>query len=408
MACSVLLSVPALAQQANQRPATPSPVRVIPEPGQVMNAGNIPPVLRTVMERTPLIVSLGEVPGLPGVVGYLAESNDGNERYQVFYVMPDGRTMLIGVVMRLGNQVQPVLEHVTAAQVLEMQRRVETARAAAEAERRRAVDAAEAARRRAEEAAEAARRRAQEVANNQSRELNELEDRRLQAEAAARHFQSMTPFPQVNTSELRVPDTAPVSPATQTPNSTPAPVGTQASNQFISALNQNQFMADVSGRDVMWFDLGAANAPMLVMVADPRCQFCHRAWQDLRPLILERRLRVRVILIAGNPNSQNDVISILSREEPGRAFWLGEGSSTQPVDPPPATGTPAYARGQEALRMNQNFVQKYGQHIQQTPFFAYMGADNRLRSLSGLENLSVFLSGIPPSNAAATQGNNRR
>ncbi len=390
---------PGASGAAVPRATTPVPPGVrgpVPDIGASVGAQSpgVPPVLRFVIDQGARLTSLGEL--RPGVIGYLAESANG--KFQTFYVLDD-QTILAGLAFRLGNQAMAALENVTAAQVVEMQRRIDVARNREEEVRRRNVELAEQAQRRVEEA----------MATNRDR-LSELAGRTAQAEAARRQVEAAAQLqlPQAPPSVsggLRptggFPDvSAPTKPPAAAGGALPAAAGA-AADPFLSPLNRAAFLGELEANPprMMWFDLGPRDAPMVVMVADPTCEFCHRAWQVLRPMVQERRVRVRVVMIAGRPQAEAAAISILSREEPGRAFWNGEGSSTQPVQAPPPEGTAEFARGQNGLRLNAAFVDRFGQSISQTPFLAYVGADGQLRSTAGTERLDAFLRGVPPSRA---------
>ena len=133
------------------------------------------------------------------------------------------------------------------------------------------------------------------------------------------------------------------------------------------------------------------------MVADPQCPFCHAAWARLRQRIVEGKLRVKVVLIGlltenGIP-SKPLAISLLSRAEPGKAWFLGEGSEQgYPIAPPPAANTTAYSDAEKYLAINTAFARTYMKRG--TPFFGYVGRDGKLYTAEGPDDLDGFLSAL--------------
>lgn len=378
-----------------------------PEPGMQLTQTGAPPVLKYMMDAGSTLVSLGEVTPNTGIIGYLAESTDGI--FQTFYVMPDGITLIAGIAFRLVNgSPQATIENVTSHQVADMRGRLDASRQSAEESRRRAVEIAETARKRADDAVQVQRGR-----------IEELEERTQRADAAQRQLERAapvsppvpstvtTPAPRVPTPPLDTPPAAAavlpradVAPPAQLPQTQ---VATADNGPIpVSAVNKDEFLEALNDKKMSWFDLGPAAAPMLVMVLDPKCPFCHRAWSVIGPMITERRLRARIVLISATPDSEAATISLLSKPgtELGKAFWMGQGSApSQPIDAPPPVGSPEYAAGIEALKVHMAFVEKFGQSIRRTPFLAYVATDGKLRSLDGIDGLERFLRGMPPSPA---------
>src|SRR3546814_15191815 len=62
------------------------------------------------------------------------------------------------------------------------------------------------------------------------------------------------------------------------------------------------------------------------MVVDPQCPFCHQAWERLRPLVIAKKLQIRIVMIAGLSGSEPLARSILAMPEPGKAWLDGKGS----------------------------------------------------------------------------------
>ncbi len=152
---------------------------------------------------------------------------------------------------------------------------------------------------------------------------------------------------------------------------------------------QTDFMEAL--KTAVWFQVGAPEAPVIYMVADPQCPFCHATWQRLKPLVFARQLQVRVLMIAGLAGSDPLARSILARDNPSTAWLDGEGSiQGVPIKQGPLPGSPNYDRTGHMLNENMNFIHRF--HIDRTPFLAYVSDDGTMYSSLGLpENLDAFL-----------------
>lgn len=151
-------------------------------------------------------------------------------------------------------------------------------------------------------------------------------------------------------------------------------------DKYLSDKNLDDFKVDID--KVAWFSVGASDAPVLYMLADPNCPFCHNAWKELRPMIMAREISVRVILVAGLEGSEPEAISILSRDEPGRAWFAGEGSTdSMPVAPPPSSSSSKYQEAVKYLKTNTEFMDRY--ELDATPYFFTFDADGVLYESRG-------------------------
>lgn len=145
-------------------------------------------------------------------------------------------------------------------------------------------------------------------------------------------------------------------------------------------LDKEQFLAAVD--QVPWFAVGPVNAPVIYMIADPNCPVCHRTWQTLEHLVQDRKAQVRVILINGLGSSHDDVVSILTRDDPGKAWLAGEGSRDGvEIAPAPDKSSQKYAEGTRYAQMNMGVVEKFG--VTKTPFLAFIAKDSKLYVADG-------------------------
>ncbi len=172
------------------------------------------------------------------------------------------------------------------------------------------------------------------------------------------------------------------------PSIAPGP-GPAASARFKSRIEVGPLMEGFTTS--VWFSVGASDAPVLYMVVDPQCPFCHAAWAKLKPLVFARKLQVRVVMIAGIKGSDPLARSILTRDNPSTAWLDGEGSiEGVAVRQGPLPGSPNFDRAGNMLQANANFINRFG--VNRTPFIAYVADDGTLYSTLGLpDDMDAFL-----------------
>ncbi len=188
------------------------------------------------------------------------------------------------------------------------------------------------------------------------------------------------------------PSVAAAQPAMPAPVMADIPLSTQppsASAPYRSAVPRDAFVEAL--KTAVWFQVGDAAAPVVYMVVDPQCPFCHATWQRLKPLVFGRKLQVRVVMIAGLKGSDPLARSILSRQSPSEAWLTGEGSIHGfPIKEGPMPGTPAYERAGNMLSVNANLIRRFS--IDRTPFLAYVADDGTMYSSLGLpDDVDAFL-----------------
>lgn len=163
----------------------------------------------------------------------------------------------------------------------------------------------------------------------------------------------------------------------------------------------SEYLSDRAGDGVRqelesaaWFQVGVDDAPVVYMVADPNCPYCHRAWQDLRPRVVNREVTVRIILIAGLQGSEAKALSLLSRDVPSRAWFAGEGSTRmQPVQAPPAAGTDAFKNASRYLDRNMDLFEQL--QLTSTPTLFYYDEEGTLYESDGLpRDMDAFLAEV--------------
>ena len=159
-----------------------------------------------------------------------------------------------------------------------------------------------------------------------------------------------------------------------------------AASPYLSKMDQKAFLAEFN--KAAWFTIGKDDLPMLYMVVDPQCPYCHKAWSEIKDRIAQGKFSARIVMTSILDGSDPKAASILGRKNPGAAWLRGEGSS-EIVDVQPAPAD-EMARGKAALTLNKAFSGKI--KLTGTPFLAYVGKDGKFYSIDGLpDDLDGFL-----------------
>lgn len=342
IATAVLSAIPAAAQAVN--PLAEREARV-------------PAVVSWLQSQGVKLTFLGEE---GGVRGYLGESANG--KMQTFYVMPDGNHVVAGILFRTGGT------NVTGVQIGEMRARFDAAAADLGGQ---TVDG--------------------QVASAPSPQPSSAEG-------------SVPAAPAPAPSDATVP--APGRDAPASPDSLDEPVPAEASGVtlppadgpvagaignpselWISKIDKDEFLS--AAEKTPFFEVGTRNAPAtLWMVADPQCPYCHKTWDHIRQAVYGKKLKVRVILIAGLPGSEDIARDILSRPLPARAWLDSDAGRNHKVEAD--KDSPEWEKAGEFLEMNMDFARKFG--IDRTPFLGYQADDGQFYSALGLpSDLDAFL-----------------
>lgn len=320
-----------------------------------------PAVIRTFMARGVTFTSLGNEGGLRA---YLGQTQTGET--QTFYVSPDGEFMVAGILFRSDGV------NVTGVQIGEMQRRFEEAQ------------------KKAEEAAVAAPVPMPEAPADAPAQPATAAGEAPEAPEAEVDTPPADPAPagQVLTSPIAAAPAAPAGQPVVEVNRADAWATTKQASEFTEVMGRTN-----------WFRVGVEQAPSLWMVVDPSCPYCHAAWSRLKPLVLEGKVQLRIVMIGVLEGSEPKAISILSRENPGQAWLAGEGSVDNfTVQPAPDAGSTAYSAGrsyaENNLRMARELLDK-GYKMTGTPFLGYVGKDGKVYEASGApDDIDAFLSAL--------------
>jgi len=308
----------------------------------------LPNVLSWLQTQGVKLTFLGEEGGLRG---YLGESANG--KMQTFYVTPDGNHVVAGILFRTGGT------NVTGVQIGEMRARFESA----------AKDIVSATVENGPKPEAPGGATADAPAPAKPEQPKGAESPGGKAEAQ----------PQADGKEAIVvpPPSGPV-----------AGADGRASEVWISKLDRAEFFKAVESAP--FFEVGAVSAkPVLWMVADPQCPYCHKTWDHVRSLVYAKKLRVRILLIAGLKGSEPKARELLSQPVPAR-MWLDTNAGRTIGEPKTDQNSEQWRKAGEFLDRNMQVAQRFG--IERTPFLAYVGTDGNFYSSVGLPNdLDGFL-----------------
>lgn len=153
-------------------------------------------------------------------------------------------------------------------------------------------------------------------------------------------------------------------------------------------------LAEQTASQAKSFVLGT-KGPELIAFVDPNCIFCHKFYEDAKPLIAAGKLRVRYVVVAFlKPSSEGKAAAILSAKDPIAAMAKNEkGFNTETEEGaihPDANPSPAVLA---ELQKNTQFLQDSGEVA--TPTILYCSKKGKAEISHGMaQNLGKFLSGI--------------
>jgi len=333
-AATALVAIPAIAQERN-----PFAER----------ENRVAPIISYFQSKGVKLTAIGDAGGL---LGYLGEDATGKQ--QVFYVTPDGKHVVAGLMIGMGGTI------VTGIQVGEMRARFEAAAKSFEAE---------------SEKAQPLLPKERDEKSEQSNDRTDEPVQEGQSPALETEAEKATEAAGDGSSDEQ---TAMILPPAMGPAA--GEMGNM-SELWISKLNKEEFLK--KAEELPYFEVGSLTAPStLWMVADPQCPFCHKAWDHIKPSVLDKKLKVRVIMIAGLKGSEPIATDMLAHVRPARA-WL-DSNAGRNLKPSIDQESPEYQKAQEFLEKNMDFARSMG--FDRTPFLAYVAKDGKFYSSLGLPN----------------------
>jgi len=315
-------------------------------------------------------VRLTHLGGELGLDGYMAQSADNH--LQSIYVTPGGG-IVAGVMFDADGR------NITAMQIARMQQRIEAAQVEAQA--------------------------AQKQASAMGAGLGLAPGQDLQAVSSAT---PSVPEPPPQDRSPSAQDTlsghglnqfqaspVPPAPAQQAPAQVDPTSLLARSRSFISSYDKNTFLNDAEHTGYFSFDSKVPGVPTVIMVADPKCHYCHNTWPVLRQLALDNKINIRIILasVLSGQGSEEAVDALLSNPDVDRVWNEGQGSSDdKPIMEVVSRGSQQWQRADAIRQQNTSFALRYIKRG--TPLLAYVGRDGQLRTAEGPNDLAGFLGDI--------------
>jgi protein-disulfide isomerase len=358
----------------------------------------LPPVLAWLQQQGNKLTLIGEEAGLKG---YLLESPTG--KLQSVYVAPDGKHVVLGLLYEQGGK------NVTGVQLGEMRKRFDNAAKAlgAKTENASAIDAANATKQGHLDAeAAASSEKASGDADKAAAPAPVAPEPAVEAPVAEPATAEPTSAAEKATLEIAPAAVEPASEAKPdgtvptlqvTPAAAPVALPEAASavpgadgnpsDVWASKIDRDQFIK--AAEATPFFEVGSRLAPVtLYMVADPKCPYCHAAWDHLEPLVFDKKIKVKVILINALNGSEPFAREILASPAPGRR-WIESKAGTN-IEPKIDPNSKEYKDTEKYLAMNMDFARSFG--VDRTPFLGYVSPDGRFYSVLGLpSDLDSFL-----------------
>jgi hypothetical protein len=312
------------------------------------------PVLGWLQTQQLVITAIGNEGGLSG---YYVHRQDG--KGQTFYLTPDGNHLIAGIMVETGGL------NTTGIQLARMKKMFEDAK------------------------------------DHPASFVSPVDGKPVDSKPAAAPVAPSAGKPAAAGTAAKgtIPPPTPLNQADAPSAKPPAPGATstadpKAAAQWATATPKNQLIDRM--KKVAWFEVAsprAKNAPVIYMVADPQCPYCHAAWRLLRDKIAMGEIAVDVILVNGLPGSEPLAVSILSRPDSGQAWYAGEGSQDgHAIAPGPERGTRQWNDAHALLNVNDAFAREM--RVTNTPWLAYVGKDGKVYTKMGADDLESFLAAI--------------
>lgn len=332
----------------------------------------LPPVLTWLQQQGSKLTLIGEEGGLKG---YLVESPTG--KMQSVYVTPDGKHIVAGILLQQGGS------NITGIQIGEMRQRFDDASKAlgSDAASSSLIEGVQSVTRPAPATSHS--EPSQMTPKIQQEEVSPLQEQSEVVDPVSPSSPELSPVQ--SSAEL-----SPSSPSLELSPVTSAVAGADGdkSSVWVSEIERDTFIN--AANDTAYIEVGSRLAPVtLWKVADPKCPFCHSTWDEIKSLIFEKKIRVRIILINALNGSEPYSRELMASPNPSR-LWL-DSNAGRSLEINTDQNSQEWANAGEYLSLNMSFSRQFG--VDRTPFLAYVAPDGRFYSALGKPNdMDGFLS----------------
>ena len=297
-----------------------------------------------------------------GLKGYLGESVNGH--FQTFYVSPDGKHVISGIM----NNSQGV--NITGVQIGEMQKRFQQA----------------------EEmllSGDGLTDLQGSLHNENETRLSGVETLGYQQDIIKNSKGSTLELPNFGVlSESEISDNHSRNLneiSTMSSNSIVKPnVAIKTENFELNTQNESKKYAFLSAvANTTYFEIGNPNAKTLIWkLADPKCGYCHRAWEQLKAYVENGLVKVRIIPVGLLEGSQELLQTTLLSKNPAQT-WLDLQDGKR-VELRQYVSENQFQKVNAKIANNHKFVKEMG--IKGTPYLAFVDSNGIFHSSRGLPN----------------------
>lgn len=133
-----------------------------------------------------------------------------------------------------------------------------------------------------------------------------------------------------------------------------------------ASIDANSFLKDINEHTSHFVVGENKSAPMMYLTVDPRCEYCHALWYELRPYVLSGKIRATIILTSlKGEASLSDAAQILSSHRAGALWMDGVGNNpSNPISFTTDTNDSRYIAYAKAVsESNNRFLIHYSQQI---------------------------------------------
>lgn len=142
-----------------------------------------------------------------------------------------------------------------------------------------------------------------------------------------------------------------------------------------------QFFYDVENSN--WIPFGKAGTPVFYAFVDPQCPHCHEMMKELRPLLDQSRVQLRLIPVGFSPETQSQAAFLLAAPDPVALWWRNMDGDT--------TALPAKQEiNTQGVQRNLSVMQVW--KLNGTPTVMYRDKEEKVKIIEGKpKNLETLI-----------------
>lgn len=150
--------------------------------------------------------------------------------------------------------------------------------------------------------------------------------------------------------------------------------GIPKKDEIVKSLKNSseQMYADIEGAN--WVALGQPDAPLIYMIIDPQCPYCHEFMKTLRPEILAGKIQVRMIPVGFKDDTRAQAALLLAVPNAQDRWFkhLDGDTAALPVTP---------GINEQGVERNMAIMQSWKLNV--TPLSFYRARDNKIKIIQG-------------------------